>query len=64
MLTWHKYSGLCGSGCRSVIPYVNKDDCYIVVCDVQPRGLNLAKRVCLLMSSVQPFIIQGQAVTM
>jgi hypothetical protein len=42
------HGGLCGSGRWSVIPYVHREDCGIVVCGAVQA---LYKRVCLLLSS-------------
>jgi hypothetical protein len=33
-----EHGGLCGSGQRSIIPYVHGENCCIVVCVVQARG--------------------------
>jgi hypothetical protein len=52
------------SGRQSVIPYVHGECWCIVVCAIQALGLNLPKRVCLNLSSAQPFIVQGWAVTL
>jgi hypothetical protein len=63
MLKQDEYSGLRGLGHQSVIPYVHRDDCWIAMCVVQ-AWLNLPKRVCLLLSSVRPFIVQARTVTL
>jgi hypothetical protein len=51
MLKQDEYGGLHSLGRRSVIPYVHGGDRCIVVSAIQARGLNLPKRVCLLLSS-------------
>jgi hypothetical protein len=44
MLKQDKHDGLCGSDRRSVIPYVHREDCCIVVCVIQSWRLNLPKK--------------------
>jgi phage-related holin len=63
MLKQDEHGGLRGLGHRSAIPYIHRESCCIVMC-CSSLGLNLPKRVCMFLSSVQPFIAQGWTVTL
>jgi hypothetical protein len=63
MLKQDEHGGLRGSGHRSVIPYVHGESHCIALCH-SSLGLNLPKMAYLLLSLVQPFIVQGRTITL